>query len=113
MIDVIKNILKKLIDNVDKYKIEGHFFKYNDSTHEYHFGWKISSTNHAWILVTAGNIKLGCSYGFSVNDIKLDDDNKYEILDLCQKLKKSCEEYTREQFIAFLDSDDTESNNID
>lgn len=113
MIEVIKKILNKLIGNVDKYHVTGHFFKYINDRDEYHFSWEDSIEKYYWIKIIENNIKLSSMHGFSVDDIKLDDDNKYEVLDLCQKLKKSCEEYTKDQFIAFADSDDTEPDNID
>ena len=109
MIENTRKILKKLIDNVDKYNVVIRswgepdymiYFKYNN----------IICT----IRITESNISWGTRFEKSdLNNIvstKLDEYYQYEILDLCQKLKRECENYTSTMFRNFVDESNNESD---
>lgn len=125
MINTTKQILRKLIDDVEKYqaKIEATSFKctsddtkYNvcsyciewvQGTLKYYFYYNLEK-NTVVFQTSINQRMVGNSIKFEISE-----DDKYEILNLCQKLKRACEEYTRSKFIEFADVEINEFNEID
>lgn len=117
MIENTRKILKKLIDNIDKYHVSISKFSYQIGvgspkiTEEYiiHYInndiiYRISVTD-AYILWSTGDKihNLGCELR-----TELDEQFRYEILDLCVRLKNRCEDYTSTMFRKFADESDNE-----
>lgn len=92
MVEVTKKILKKLIDNIDEYDISisnicgwSVAFKLNDDF------YKIDIINeHIYLFYNCCQISTPVS-----------EDDIYEILNLFQKLKRECENYTMFMFNEF------------
>lgn len=124
MIRTTKKILKKLIDNASGYEIyieKRHypfdcleqklndlewFIMFSDLANCYVI--TITDTKINWRLHRQQCGDIGC-----LKTAKLSEDSKYELFDLCQKLKQVCEDYTLTGFRTFADSEHIEPNNID
>lgn len=112
MIENTIKILKKLIDNVDKYKVNTHYYKHENNskyTLEYNICWEIDKQFYH-ISIIDNKIIWDKNNGGSRLDSLIDEYYQFEILDLCQKLHKECENYTSTVFRNFADESDNESD---
>lgn len=115
MIEIVRKVLKKLINNAEKYQVSiyccnashrmGNFRYYQISFREGNLGYNIDiwrddekSPNDFICLSVTNEYGSHIMHGIQST---LDERHKYEILDLCQKLKDECEEYTRSKFTDF------------
>lgn len=116
MIENTKKILKKLINDVEKYN--ACIRRDLDSSCDVRFTYR--SQRYA-ITITSNTLYFSIKkflkdddisvYGLGKSiEINLPEDDKYEILNLCQKLKRECEDYTSTMFKKFADEDDNESD---
>ena len=118
MIETTKKILKKLIDNVDKYQVQCYYYKYgvnvipefNNSknpTVEYNIQFKIGEQYYG-LYISDLMIRWDTAQIGSQLRTELDEQFRYEILDLCVRLKNRCEDYTSTMFRRFADESDNE-----
>ena len=99
MIECTRKILKKLIDNVDKYQVRCNKF----SSDFYHIYFTTDKNYH--MNITGSCIRWSTEIGTGL-ETQLDEYYQHEILDLCQKLKRECENYTSTMFRNFADESD-------
>lgn len=116
MIDTVKKILQKLINNVEKHQV-------NVAAGRWEGMWNHQLVKDYWVVRWKADIHYSLSFNSTNNiieivtqeiggEIKIDvpEDNKYEILDLCQKLKKACKECISNKLEAFADFSATDDN---
>lgn len=104
MIETTKKILKKLADNIDKYQVR--CAKFPSDSYLIDF---IADKNYH-MTITRSDIRWCTEIGTGI-ETQLDEYYQHEILDLCQKLKRECENYTSTMFRNFADESDNEPDN--
>ena len=120
MIETTKRILRKLINAPEKYQTcmrYGFYTKIGETitVHKYDIYWNDANLSFILGINVLDNTISWTAYGDNrcgkENETTLPEDDKYEILDLCQKLKRKCENYTSTMFRNFADESDNESGN--
>lgn len=118
MIETVKKILNKLIDNIEEYKVSCSNSKHIDSSDGsydiYNINWIYNNKHYYWIITpfsvravitcTTHNY-IGCETNHEISE-----DNRYELLNLCVKLQSKCKSFVDSDFENFanLENDDLE-----